>query len=213
MIQATQDGGERPRRPAISATLLAVLAGALAFPAAVWAHGGAARLAADPDTVRPGGVVTMRGEDLGSDAAVVLVLIGSTGRVSLGTVTADDEGHLATSVQIPLEMPQGIYRLEGSADGTPPIAVSLIVDGAPLPVGQEEEPGGRDEDDGLLIALPSGWQQALAQPPITAVPVTTSSIGQVARGPEPLTAVGIVAVALIGALAIGTFARRRRRLA
>jgi len=69
---------------------------------------------------------------------------------------------------------------------------------------------GRDDDDGLLIALPPGWQQALGEAPITAVPVTTSSIGQVATGPDAVTAVGIVAVALVGALGLGALARRRR---
>jgi hypothetical protein len=112
--------------------LRALLAGGLlaaGVPGMAAAHGGVARLTAEPDRVQPGGVFTMQGEDLGSDAAIALTLIGAAGQITLGTVTADEDGHLASSVQIPVEMPVGVYRLEGSADGATPLAVSLVVAG------------------------------------------------------------------------------------
>jgi hypothetical protein len=196
--------------PAVGVALL--LSFVLTGPAL--AHGGGPRLLVSPDPVNPGGVVELRGEDLGADASLVLYLVGSSGEVSLGPSTADGEGHFVLFVQIPAEMPVGMYAVharEGEATGA---KAPLAIAGAPIVDGGEPI---RDESEPLLVALPAGWQQSLSGPSTTARPVT----GPAPLGAPPADAAGTEAllvpmVLLVGALVVGAVAvaglRRRGRL-
>lgn len=220
MKPASERSGARPRssrhlqlRSAVAVAAAVVLLG-LVWPLAVSAHGGGPALILEPDRVNPGGVLTVRGEDLGSDEPIAFKIVGSAGTIDVGEMTADPVGHLTVALRVPPEMPVGVYALEAyQASGVRVANVPVFVEGAPIVEG-EGGPGGKDEDDGLLIALPPGWQQSLSSPIVTAVPVTSAgSDGNAAAGELGLLA-GLVLLALAGgAVGLMLASRLRRRKA
>ena len=189
---------------------LAILAvfGLVAAPA-VLAHGGAPRLLLEPDRSNPGGVVTVRGEDLGSDELITFSVVGLKGAIPIGDMVTDGEGHLTVALQVPVDMVVGVYALEATqASGQRVANAPLFVEGAPILPG-EGGPGGKDEDDSLLIVLPSGWQQSLSGPIVTAIPVTSAGPGndRPAGAPE----MGLLVVLIVGAAASCLVLARRWR--
>ena len=181
---------------------LAILA--LASAPMAFAHGGGPRLLLEPDRSNPGGVVTVRGEDLGSDELITFSVVGIKGAIPIGDMIADGEGHLTVALQVPVDMAVGVYALEATqASGARVANAPLFVEGAPILPG-EGGPGGKDEDDTLLIVLPAGWQQSLSGPIVTAIPVTSAGPGKdlAAGAPEMGLLVGLI-VLVVGAAAMG----------
>jgi hypothetical protein len=134
---------------------------------------------------------------------------GLDGSVDLGEMVADPEGHLVIALQVPVEMEEGVYAVEAyQASGLKVATATVFVAGPPIEDG-EGGPGGKDEDDTLLFALPAGWQQSLSSPAITAVPVTSTSgrEGLAAGAPEMgllvASGVGLLAVLVVAAVVIG----------
>ncbi len=185
----------------------------MAWPVAVTAHGGGPALLLEPDRVNPGGVLTVRGEDLGADEPIKFRVVGTAGAIDVGEMTADPVGHLTVALRVPAEMPVGVYALEAyQASGIRIANAPVFVEGPPILDG-EGGAGGKDEDDGLLIALPPGWQQSLSSPVVTAVPVTSAGNDQVAGAAEMGLVAGlgllVLAVCVIG-LVLASRLRRRR---
>lgn len=215
-VRNTMHEGGPPARPRYVQGVLLAVAGLLIFGAPlVAAHEGGPRVLISPDRVGPGGVVDVRGEDLGPDATVVLALIGETGEVPLGQATADGEGHINAAVALPAELPVGTYRLRATTVGGGQLDAIVIVEGVATSGGGE--PGEKDEDDALLFALPSGWQRSLSGPIVTARPQTeTLPAGSAAGGGDPLAATIAIAVAIAAGLGsvmlvVGQRLRVRRR--
>jgi hypothetical protein len=190
----------------------AILLLAWIWPLTAAAHGGGPALILEPDRVNPGGVLTVRGEDLGADEPIAFKIVGSAGTLDVGDMTADPVGHLTVALRVPPEMPVGVYALEAyQASGIRVANAPVFVEGAPILEG-EGGPGGKDEDDGLLIALPAGWQQSLSSPIVTAVPVTSVGDGQTAAASELGLLAGLVVLALgAGAVGLVLASRLRRR--
>ncbi|HET7704338.1 MAG TPA: hypothetical protein VFK35_13135 [Candidatus Limnocylindrales bacterium] len=192
---------------------VAVLAGTMLSQSAhaVLAHDGSARMLLAPDRVPPGGVVEVRGEDLGADTGISLRLAGPAGGVELGSTVTDGEGHFVIAVALPTELPPATYRVQATeSDGDAPLDAILIVEGAAVTEGGQ--PGEKDEDDPLLIALPSGWQRSLSGPIVTARPLTeTLPAGSASRGSVELGLVLVAGSALLGALGLVAGSRIRRR--
>ena len=215
------EGGVRPRPPrilaaraAVGVVWLAVLGLALhALPGSVVAHEGPARLILEPDRVNPGGVVTVRGDDVGVEVELQLVLASATGDVELATLPTDPQGHLVTHVELPADLPTGTYALEARGGAAARVATaSLVVEGSPILEGGE--PGGKDEDDLLLIALPSDWQRSLSGPIVTARPLTeTLPAGSAGRSGIEAIAVGLAIAVATVAIIIVVAGRIRRRTA
>ncbi len=210
-------GGTRSRPSAIPRSGTGALLGLLLFLAlvpTVTAHGGAARLIVTPDPVNPGGTIEVRGEDLSADAAIKLVLVGSDGRTDIAMVDTDGQGHAVAFVRLPAELPTGIYAIHAVDPTGAAIKAPLEVAGPPITDGGGE-PGGRDEDDGLLVALPPGWQQSLSDPAVTAVPVTTtttpSGSGAVEPGPALRVVLAVAVIAVVLAVVAGGMRRSRGR--
>jgi hypothetical protein len=173
-------------------------------------HEGGPRLILEPDRVHPGGVLTVRLEDLPPEGSVEPSIAGAAGSVPLASVVVDAEGHATVFVEIPVDLPAGAYTVNAAAERTVVSGVRVTVEGPPQVEGGE--PGEKDEDDLLLVALPSGWQQSLSGPIVTAKPLTeTLPAGSGYRGAiQWFIAVLALAVGL-GSVALVAFMRRRRR--
>jgi hypothetical protein len=184
-----------PRLPAAAAILAFLLA---AVPGAASAHDGIARLILEPDRVNPGGVVTIRGEDLRADDEMTITLIASSGRTELATVTSDGEGHFTVTIQLSPDAAAGVYAVE--AAGQVMLTVPLFIEGAPISNRDGAPPG---QDEGLPAVMPS-----------FAVGASSAPIASVQQLPVPSEApVDIVPfVALFGAIAaVGLLVWRTRR--
>jgi len=149
-----------PRLLAAAAILAFLLA---ALPGAASAHEGVARLILEPERVNPGGVVTIRGEDLRADDTMTIALLGETGRTELTTVTSDGEGHFTVTIEVSPEAPSGNYAIE--AAGQVVLTVPLAVEGAPVSNGDGAPPG---QDEGLPAVIPS-FAALASQRPIAIV--------------------------------------------
>ena len=91
------------------------------------AHEGGPRLLLEPNRINPGGVVLVRGEDLGLDEPLQLSLVGEVGRVELAAVTTDGEGHFTVAVEVPADVSAGTYAFETTLSSGAPIR-SLVRD-------------------------------------------------------------------------------------
>lgn len=191
-----------------AATAAAILfLGAIPAAAPAAAHENAPPVILDPPEVRPGGVVTVRLEERSPDAAVELFLVSGDHRLSLGLVQTDGEGHASVAVAIPAELVAGLYAISALDGSSPSVSAALAVDGPPIPA-DGGAPGPKDEDDPLLVALPSGWQQSLSQPAVTAVPVTVTQPAPPAA-PLPVGALALVLLVVLGAAAWAVLSARR----
>lgn len=174
-----------------------------ALPGAAVAHEGAARLILDPDRVNPGGVVVVRGEDLGADDEMRVALVGGTGRTELATITSDGQGHFSVAIQVSAEAPVGVYAVEAVGPSGVKLTAAMFVEGAPVIEGGGAPPG---QDEGLPAILPSAGGQVVSGPMATIRPISASTGG-------PTSEVDLVPfLALAGALgALGLLFWRTRR--
>lgn len=197
-------------RPSLAAPVVALILLAVAGSSIGLGHEGGPRLILEPGRVRPGGVLTIRVEDLPPERPVDLSIAGSAGSVPLASVVVDPEGHATVFVEVPVDLPLGAYMVNAEADDVAVAGASVTVEGAP--VAAAGEPGEKDEDDMLLIALPSGWQQSLSGPIITARPLTeTLPAGSGSRLAIEGVVAAIAAVVGLGSIAFVMTTRLRRR--
>jgi hypothetical protein len=160
------------RVPAIRRILTraAATAAALIVSATVLAHGGETFMNAEPATVPPGGGVGVRA-DLLTSGPVRLTLAGIDGsRRKVGVVEETVEGHFEVFFEVPSDLPVGHWTLLAEADATVYGSTTIEVAGAPVRGDAGGGQGPRDEDDALLVPLPSGWQASRSSPPGTTGP-------------------------------------------
>lgn len=173
-------------------------AAALLFSGSVVAHSGDAFLVVEPTLVAPGGGVSVRA-DLLTSGPVRLSLAGIDGSVrELGVVEETEEGHFEVLLQVPVDLPAGEWTLRAHADGAEVASATLEVAGIPLG-GEEDGDGGRDEEDPLLVPLPSGWQASRSGPPVATPIVAGGSAEPVDL--VPFVALGAAVVALMALVA------------
>lgn len=208
-----REGGAKPRPLGVSgriaASAVAVVVALMIVPSSVGAHEGSARLILEPDRVNPGGVVVVRGEDLGADNEMTVALVGTAGRAPLTTVTSDGEGHFSVAVQIPVDAPVGVYALEAVTDAGAGLNAVLFVEGAPILAG-EGGPPGRDEP--LLVVLPADWQRSLASPIASLRPFVAPNAVSTPATDDGVDLVPLVAlIGAISALTVLVWRTRRSR--
>jgi hypothetical protein len=193
----------RPLRAIISSA--AAVAAALLLSAGAFAHGGETFFNAEPSVVPPGGGVGVRA-DLLTSGPVRLSLAGSDGtRREVAVVEQTDDGHFEVFIQIPTDLPTGHWMLLAEAAGRPVASTTIDVVGAPI----GEETGGqgpRDEDDQLLVALPSGWRASRSDPPEATRPGILSPTEE---QPDLVPFVSLAAAVSALALLIGRTRPRR----
>ena len=193
-------------RRALRATWLVVIATALAaLPGAASAHEGSARLILEPDRINPGGVVTIRGEDLGADDEMRVPLVGTPARADLATISTDGQGHFTLSIQVPAGAPVGVYAVEAASAMGYSLTAALFVEGAPLIEG-DGAPAGQDEGLPAIAPRPPGQAAPVAGAAATFQPVVASSSG----ADSDVDLVPLVAFALaIGGLGLLMWRTRR----
>ena len=194
--------------PLMAAVATAALLAVFAIPA--FAHEGGARIVIEQGHVNPGGVLTIRLEDLPPERTVEVSIAGSSGSISLASVRADPEGHATLHVDVPADLAPGSYAVGAVADGVSVADVPVTIEGPP--VTAVDRPVGHDEDD-LLIALPSGWQRSLSGPIVTARPLTQtlpagSALSSGADGTIAAAALLLGALAVIAMLGLRLHRRR-----
>ncbi len=172
----------------------AAVAAALLLSTAAFAHGGETYFTAEPTRVAPGSGIGVRA-DLLTSGPVRLSLAGADGtRREVGVVEQTDAGHFEVFVQIPADLPTGSWTLLAEADGVAIASTTIEVAGPPM----GEETGGqgpRDEDDSLVVPLPSGWQAA-GSGPATAARAAPLSSATEAIDVVPLVSLGVAVLAL-----------------
>jgi hypothetical protein len=179
------------------------LALVLAATGAVVAHGGSPGLIAEPDPVNPGGTVELRGDNLGSDEAVSIVLVADGREIALVSATTDGEGHLTVFVTVPADLPAARYMLEARTQGGYSARGSLELAGAPIVEGQG---GGDPYERGPIGTVPA------VQPPAGGdTTPATLPVSQPTAASDLLVLVAALALPL--ALVLGTIGWRRRALA
>jgi hypothetical protein len=191
--------GTRPRRIGVALAMLAIWLVALA--AAAQAHGGTATLQLPTPRINPGGTLELLG-DMTGEGPVDLYLIASDSVVrSLGSANADADGHFQAFIALPRDLPTGSYAVTARS-AIDQATSRLIIDGIPVPVGDEGQLPGRDD-----VFAGSGVEPQAT--PIPALPVVDGTVlGDV--GSSDMDLVPFVALALaIGALGLLVWRTRR----
>ena len=175
----------------------AAFAAALLVSAAVSAHGGETFFVAEPTLVAPGSGVGIRA-DLLTSGPVRLSLAATDGaRRELGVVEQTEDGHFEVVFEVPKDLPVGHWTLLAEADGVALASTTIEVAGTPM----DTELGGqgeRDEEDPLLVPLPSGWQASRSDAPSATGPAAAdASVGSVDLVPFVSLAAAIIALAVL----------------
>jgi len=142
------------------------------------AHEGGPRLILEPNRVNPGGVVLVRGEDLGLDEAMQVSLVGDAGKADLTAVTTDGQGHFTVAVTMPTDVPVGTYAIQAVTASGMTIQNLVHLEGAPI-IDQGGAPPGQDEG---FPAQPGASGSPAAAPVVAPV----VSAAPVASGGSPL---------------------------
>lgn len=174
----------------------------------VFAHGGETFFVAEPAMVAPGGGVGVRADVLTS-GPVRLSLAGTDGSFRLvGVVEETEDGHFEVFIEIPADLPTGHWTLLAEADGTAIASTTLEVAGAAIDADLGGQ-GPRDEEDPLLVPLPSGWRASRSTP----LPTTPSPAVGTRR--DPIDVVPLLslcgAVVALTLLVVRTRPRRSSR--
>jgi hypothetical protein len=174
------------------------------------AHGGHPGLVAEPNPVPPGGTVEIRGDNLGSDEAVTVVLVVDGRGLVIANGTTDGVGHLTLITTIPATLPAARYTMQALAAG------GYAADGS-------------IELAGVSLAEPGGAGDPYERGPIGEPPVPATPVPAAAGGGQPVfidlpasvtgnqatavTDLAILGVALLIPLAIAAILIGRRRRA
>ena len=196
------------------AAALAAAIGFLLAVSATGAHEGGPRLILEPNRVNPGGVVLIRGEDLGLDEAMQVSLVGDAGRADLVAVTTDGQGHFTVAVTMPIEVPVGTYAIQAATASGMTIQNLVHLEGAPIidpggaPPGQDEgfpaQPGASGSPAAAPVVAPVASAAPLASAGSPLRPLADPS------GAGQVDLVPVVALALaVGGLGLLVWRTRR----
>lgn len=109
------------------------------------------------------------------------------------------DGDVTVPITLPAGLVAGSYTLEVVSDSIT-LGATLTVQGPPIE--PDEDGGERDEEDPLLVPLPSGWGRGITGAGPTAPGSTAAPAPQVTpSGMEPATAGSIAVVAGLMVLA------------
>ena len=197
-------------RPSLAAPVVALLLLGVAGSSIGLGHEGGPRLILEPERVRPGGVLTIRVEDLPPERPVDLSIAGSAGSVPLASVVVDPEGHATVFVEVPVDLRSGrTWSTPRPRMSTLPARRSRSR-GRPSPRAASR--ARRTRTTCSSIPLPSGWQQSLSGPIVTARPLTeTLPAGSGSRLAVEGVVAAIAVALVLGSVAFVMTSRLRRR--
>jgi hypothetical protein len=221
-MSSRRTSGATPRpfgrsRTTLAAAVLAAAALFLLGASTVGGHEGGPRLILEPSQLNPGGVVLIRGEDLGLDEPMQVSLVGDAGQAGLAAVVTDGQGHFTVAVTLPADVPVGTYAVQAVTASGSTVKSLVKLAGAPI-IEQGGAPPGQDEGFPALPAA-SGAQVAASAAPVAAPAVPIASSGAALRPLADPTGSGsdidlVPFVALAGAIAgLGLLVARTRRSA
>lgn len=114
---------------------------------------------AEPALVLPGDAIAITADLLTSGPVRISLARSDGSRREVGVIEETTEGHFQVVVEIPGDIAPGIWTVLAEADGTAYGSTTIeIGDDVAAPDGGGQGP--RDEDDALLVPLPSGWERA-----------------------------------------------------
>jgi hypothetical protein len=174
-----------------------ILALWVVYPA--FAHGSEPRLEISVMGAHPGGVVDVRGVDFDYEEIVKLYLSNTY----LGEVVPDVEGIFLQTFVLPVDLPEGLYRIRAVTQHHEVLSPEFSVQGTAI-LGEGGGQGARDEDDPLLAPMPTfapgvvpgGNPQSSAQPTpqTTALETPTSQENLTTLIYSILLGIGIIAL-------------------
>lgn len=123
-------------------TILFAMALLSALPLAAWApvaqaHGESV-LTVTPDTIDPGGKITVKGIDMGAGEEFKITLEGLKYQAELGDATADDKEEFTLEFTIPTDAPEGVYQLKATGEDGDVVTTELTI--TPTKATAEAEP-------------------------------------------------------------------------
>ncbi len=195
-------------------TILAVFAAWLwATPLTAHAHDGDPRVEISPDHLSPGLVLEVRGVNIAPEESITVSLVGPAGEFPLGTVTGDEHGDFTQAFTVPVDLPEGIYKVLTRGASQLVVSAPLTIIGPA--VHSNEEGGQREQEEPLLATLPPDWGQTQAQSTRPIAPAPTPVRANVEPAPAENSAPSFLPLAVIlGTLFLAGFsvalAARRR---
>jgi hypothetical protein len=184
------------RRMKLSKKLIGILTVlfALFFVPVVFAHGDEPRLEISLERVNPGGVIDVRGVDFEFEEVVTLELVGSETVLPIGVTVADVEGVFVQIVSLPVDLSAGMYQFRATTDDHAIMSPTFEVWG--VATAGEGGEGERDEDDGLLVPMPTFAPDASITP-VAVVQASETPEAPVSTSPWMIVVIAISAVIVL----------------
>jgi hypothetical protein len=158
--------------------------------------------------VNPGGSVEIRGDNLGSDEAVQIVVIVNKQPVALVSASTDGEGHLTVIATMPADLPTGRYTIQARTRGGYAAGGTVELAGVPI---VDQGGGGDPYERGPIGVVPSAGSSSAvigAGGPLAPAP-TSNAQPAIASDALVLGAALLLPIVIV----IGLVARRRRVVA
>ncbi len=111
---------------ALTLALLLSVASLLAQMPIAQAHGESV-LTVTPDTIAPGGKITVKGMDMGAGEEFKITLEGLIYQAELGDATADAEEGFTLEFTIPTDAPEGVYQLKAVGEDGDTVTTELTI--------------------------------------------------------------------------------------
>ncbi len=188
----------------------ALLAALVCAPVATHAHGGGPRVEISSDRLQPGLVLEVRGVNIAADEPITVSLVGVAGQFPLGVATGDGHGDFTQPFTVPVDLPEGTYKVLAQSSNLPVTSAPILVQGPPV-LEEEGEGELREEEDALLAPMPTVPK---AQAPAPNLAVTDSAQAASTPAPAPFSPSLPAVLAVLGALLVivlvVVFAARRR---
>lgn len=123
------------KRRLFIALMLALMLSAL--PLVTWAHGESA-ITVTPDTIAPGGKITVNGEEMGAGEEFKISLEGLNYQAELGDAKANDQEEFTLDFTIPADAPEGTYQVKATGEDGDVVTAELTI--TPTKAAAEAEP-------------------------------------------------------------------------
>lgn len=136
-----------------------------------------------PDTVAPGGKITVKGTDMGANEEFKITLEGLSYQAELGDAKADDQEEFQLGFLIPADAPEGVYQIKAVGEDGDVVTTELTITPSKAAAEAEATPAAE--------VMPSAEEH------------------QLARSRAPFEVIGLF-VLVAGSAAVGLFLVRGR---
>jgi len=167
-----------------------------ATPRLVWAHDGDPRVEISSDRLQPGLVLEVRGVNIAAEEQITVSLVRVAGEFLLGIVTGNEHGDFIQPFTVPVDLPEGTYKVLAQSSNLPVVSAPILIQGPPV-LAEESEGELREEEDALLAPMPTVPKAQAAEP----VPQPTSG------APSPWPSLVII-IGVMVALGLAALIRR-----